>query len=177
MSSDNWCSPPEVDAGLWELNDGPVDCDPCSNERSIIRAHTTYATGGLVLPWNPRRRRKAKTYENPPYSNLLAWTLKGLYELGRASGPAELVRLVPVATSTAWWRHAVLAEGEPARRVPRPLVIFTRRIAFIDETNTVINGARFDAALFFYFVHDRARRIRQALRAFRSLTSWHREAS
>lgn len=177
MSSDNWCSPQVIDDDLGELNDGrPVDCDPCSNGRSLIRARVAYTTGGLILPWNPRRRPNAKTYENPPYSLLGPWTGKGLAELEREDGPTELVRLVPVATSTVWWRRAMLVEPR-RRRVPRPAVIFTRRLAFIDEDGSVVNGARFDAALIFYFVHDRRRRVRQALRAFANVTSWHLESA
>jgi DNA N-6-adenine-methyltransferase Dam len=171
-STDNWCSPPEVADPLEQYFDGPVDLDPCSNERSIIRARRAFVDKvGLMLAWD------TTTYENPPYSELDAWTDKGIQERSEAR-VRELVRLVPVATSTAWWRRA--AGVEPVMFKTRggrgfvyagiPLMVFTRRLKFIDEQNEIDSGARFDSVLMLYGATRR--RQQKFIREFASITSW-----
>ena len=162
MSTDDWCSPPEVAEPLEQLMGGPVDVDPCSNLRSIVRAKISYTAGGLHLPWG------RTTYENPPYSRMLLWTAKGLAEIQRRN-VFELVRLVPVATSAEWWRLAV---GESAyngvKAGRRPTIVFTKRLAFLDENGQAQGVARFDSALFYY-----GNRRSSFLREFKNITSWH----
>lgn len=180
MSTDDWCSPQVIAKGLRLL--GGVHADPCTNARSIVAAIVRYFAGGLHLPWRPprfRRRPVWTVYENPPYSKMGPWTDKGLTELTlAAAAPTELIRLVPVATSTAWWRRAMLEEPPEGldlelvrRRVPAPLVIFTSRLPFIDEAGRESDVARFDSALLCYFRYNRRRRVAQALRAFESVIS------
>lgn len=160
-----------------------MQADPCTNGRSIIKSIVRYTAGGLHLPWRPRRfirRRRWMVYENPPYSRLGAWTDKGILELmGKFEAvPTELIRLVPVAPSAAWWRRAHLLEApkgvdlyEMREEVPPPLVIYTKRLPFIDELGVEGETARFDSALFFYFHRERARRVQAAIKAFASITS------
>jgi hypothetical protein len=181
VSTDDWCSGAEVRDGLERL--GGVQADPCTNERSIIKSIVRYTAGGLHLPWRPRRyarRPRWLVYENPPYSRLGLWTDKGIRELlgDYGDAPTELIRLVPVATSAAWWRRAHLLEaprGVELKRVQKkinpPLVIYTKRLSFIDENGVSDGGARFDSVLFCYFQRDRGRRVQAALKAFAPITS------
>lgn len=164
MSMDHWCSPPEMADGLEDLFGGPVDCDPCSNARSIIRAVTAYTAGGTFLPWGRR------TYKNPPYSRLDLWTDVGIREI-RAGRVHELVNLEPVAPSTRWWRKAM---GEEPIEIdgdtiwaPKPVVMFTKRINFINEHGVVIKGARHDSVITYYGPRRQAFR-----RAFKHLERW-----
>ena len=87
-TSDSWCSPPEIADPLEEFYEGPVDVDPCSNDRSVIRARVAYTSGGLIRPWclPPNRNPKHTGYQNDPYSQAEVWT----YKRGReASGRSE----------------------------------------------------------------------------------------
>lgn len=181
MSTDDWCSPAVIRDGLKRL--GGVEADPCTNGRSIIKSLVRYTAGGLHLPWRPRRfarRKRWLVYENPPYSRLGAWTDKGILELmGRCgTAPTELIRLVPVAPSAAWWRRAHLVEAprgvdpeEMRELVDPPLVIYTKRLPFIDEEGVEGETARFDSAIFCYFQRERGRRLQTAIKAFADITS------
>jgi hypothetical protein len=181
VSTDDWCSPRVIRAGLEQL--GGVQADPCTNGRSIIKSTVRYTAGGLHLPWRPRayvRRRRWMVYENPPYSRLGLWTDKGIRELLGHYGPAptEIIRLVPVATSAAWWRRAHLIEAPKGLGLERvqdqidpPLVIYTKRLPFIDENGVEGQTARFDSVLFCYFQRERARRVQAAIKAFAPITS------
>lgn len=149
-SSDSYCTPPEVAEPLFEFFGGPVDLDPCSNPYSIIRAHRAYTAGGLHLPWGgfkiPRVGVAKTAYENNPYSKSTIWTRKGIEEM-KAHRVLELVRLVMVSTSTAWWKSAM----EDAPRNPR--LHFTKRLAFLlprRHNRDVEGGARFDSVLMYY---------------------------
>lgn len=125
-SSDAWCSPPEIADPLADFFGGPVDVDPCSNERSIIRAHVKYFSGGLVLPWERNADAPAgSVYQNDPYSQAGDWTTKMLREV--ASGRvAELVRLSMMSTSTYWWGAMCT---QPKRN---PRVLGLKRLEFLD---------------------------------------------
>ncbi len=177
MGLDNWCSPPEVADPLEQFFDGPVDFDPCSNDRSIIRARfVNDQPVGCLIPWFGAKRRTV--YENPPYSKLLAFTQKGILEMRdfrrqRYPEEPELVRLTTVATSTLWWRMAT--GREPVRTKDenvfsrRPTVVFTQRLFFINEQGIQnrSQSARFDSALFYY-----GPREKEFLREFKPITSW-----
>jgi len=124
--SDQWCSPPEIAAALWEFFHGPVGVDPCSNKRSVIRARLSYMRGGLVLPWRSANPRSPRTvFENPPYSQGTEWARKAIAEMG-CGNVCELVRLTMFVTSAAWWRGVCLT---PKRN---PRILGLRRLAFID---------------------------------------------
>lgn len=170
-SSDVWCSPHEVNHGVVELFKGPVILDPCSNERSIIQSKFAYTFGGLVKPW------MESDYENPPYSSTDDWTVKAIMEM-RAHRVDELVRLVMVSTSTAWWRwqcgtEPLILPGRKEHFAKNPRIAFTKRLRFIgDKTSTDEKlkqkfGARFDTVLVYY-----GRRERAFDKAFAHITKW-----
>ena len=170
MSTDDWCTPPEVDDCLFEFWGGPCDLDPCSNSVSIIRAKKALTAGGLHLPW------KRHTFENNPYSKMLRWVDKSGVEVAKGH-VRELVTLWPVATSTVWWKRAVglepippFAEGEKEIWMPNPQLVFPKRLAFLDENGQKVSGCRFDSVLFFYGKTERRRK--DFLHAFSNLTNW-----
>lgn len=178
MSTDDWCTPHVVDVCLYDFFGGPADLDPCSNNRSIMRARKALTAGGLHLPW------RKKTYSNPPYSQMLPWVEKGVREMTLDPKTAkarahceELVTLWPVAPSTIWWKRAVGLEPIPAmvkggREITamNPTLIFTKRLAFIDESGQAVSGCRFDSVLFFYGAKER--RHKDFLHAFAPLINW-----
>lgn len=157
-NSDSWCSPPEISGPLELFFGGPVACDPCSNDRSIIKAVKTFTRGGLVLPWGKT------TYENPPYSSTDIWTDKGIQEM-RAGRVVELVRLTMVSTSVKWWRRQCAI---PKRN---PRLLFTKRLSFLDpdaaQAGMKREGARFDTVLTYF-----GPRVKRFERHFKHLTTW-----
>lgn len=170
-STDTWCSPRVVGDGLVDFFHGPVDCDPCSNERSIIQARNAYTIGGLVKSW------METDYENPPYSTTDIWTIKGINEI-RLGNVSELVRLVMVSTSTVWWRHQcgtepIILPGRKEHYARNPRLLFTKRLKFIgdaassDAKLTKKHGARFDTVLVYY-----GRRVSAFDKAFARITKW-----
>jgi hypothetical protein len=169
-SMDDWCSPPEVTVPMVQVFQGPVGLDPCSNERSLVFARRCYrGKVALLLPWDDE-----SNYENPPYSELPSFTAKGLREIVRVDHTTDLLRLVPAATSTGWWRLAVGAEpllvGRREVRARKPLVIFTKRLSFIGTNGRKQTSARFDCALILHTTKTSLRR--RALREFSAITSW-----
>ncbi len=179
-SSDSWCTPYEVSLPLVQFFGGPVGCDPCSNDRSIIKSDRRYVAGGLHQPWGGWKMAGGKiartAYKNPPYSKTALWTEKGILELeggltDRHGNINELVDLVMASTSTAWWGRGM----RDTKRNPR--VIFTKRLAFIDPRPRKVRGedkrglktasARFEPALIYY-----GSRIRAFEREFATITSW-----
>lgn len=165
--TDEWCSPPEIADALVEFFDGPVDVDPCSNARSIIKAVLAYTSGGLVLPWClpaglARDSRKTRScYENFPYSQGDLWTAKALHEI-KVGNVTELVRLSMASTSTHWWADMC---NKP-RRNPRILAL--RRMVFIDPTEQGRKFvSRFEPALTYI-----GPRTRQFDKTFAHLTRW-----
>lgn len=174
MSRDDWCSPPEVAEPMVQVFQGPVGVDPCSNERSLIRARHAYCGQvGLLLPWVVDED-DASAYENPPYSELPAFTDKGVYEVVSVEHDLDLLRLVPAATSTGWFRRAVGVDpvlvGRRELRVHPPLIMFTKRLSFIGANGRKQTSARFDCALILHTTKSSLRR--RALREFASITSW-----
>lgn len=78
---------------------GPVDLDPCSNERSVIQARRTFGLSrgqdGLVL--SRFVSSKTRTFINPPYSRgqVIRWVM--------AYRHTRFTFLVRCDTSTDWW--------------------------------------------------------------------------
>lgn len=165
-TSDSWCSPPEVGDPLEQFFDGPVDVDPCSNARSIIRAVLALSSGGLVLPWRLPDERKARgtVYENPPYSKGGVWTDKALNEMS-VGNVTELVRLVMFQPSTRWWVDQC---SKPSRN---PRILGLKRLAFLDpfaaDAGKKRMGCRFEPALIYF-----GSRVARFDREFRSITRW-----
>ncbi len=153
MTSDEWCSPPEVADPLFEFW-GIADGDPCSNDRSVIRARERYTWGGLTRPW------WEKTYENHPYSQNDPWTQKAIYEM-KIGNVAELVILCMTATSTQWWQGLMTKP----RRNPR--VLLTKRLKFLGPDGKPVDSSRFEPALIYY-----GGRAKAFDKEFRHLTMW-----
>ena len=162
--SDSWCSPPEISDGLLEMFQGPVDVDPCSNERSIIRARMAFTAHGLALPWRLPRPVDRTGYQNDPYSQAAAWTYKMLHELA-VGNVREHVRLCMMSTSTQWWAD----QCHKPRRNPRILAL--RRLEFLDPFLRWGSGgtgvARFEPALLYW-----GPRPARFTKVFAHLTRW-----
>lgn len=154
MSSDEWCSPPEVGNLLFDFW-GYADYDPCSNVRSIIKSHdVAIKIGGLVRPY------KKKTWQNHPYSKNDVWAPKAITEL-KAGNVRELVILCMTATSTQWWQSLMTKP----RRNPR--VICTKRLRFLDANGKPVDSSRFEPALIYY-----GSRTTKFDRCFKPITMW-----
>ena len=170
-ASDAWCSPQEIADPLAEFIGGPVDVDPCSNDRSVILAHVKYYSGGLILPWM-RDTRQGTVYQNDPYSQAATWTAKMLYEI-RLGHVTELVRLSMMSTSTEWWSDMC---NKPRRN---PRVLGLKRLYFRPDPDFVSKAApktkksndrmtcRFEPALTYI-----GPREKQFTKAFAHLTRW-----
>jgi DNA N-6-adenine-methyltransferase (Dam) len=155
ISSDSLCTPPEITVPLYELWGGPPLCDPCSNEHAIVKAKHVYTFGGLHRRWYDT------TYMNQPYSTNGPWIDKAVYEM-KLGHVSELVILCMTATSTTWWRNAMVKP----RRNPR--VICTRRIAFWGPNGKPLkHGARFDTSLIYYGKH-----VKKFDRLFKHVARW-----
>lgn len=164
MTSDEWCSPPEIARGLYNLFGGPVGVDPCSNDRSIIQSILRHSSGGLVLPWcRPLLIGKAAdtAYSNWPYSKNEPWSAKAVHEL-HVGNLAELVILCMTAASTVWWKNLM---HKPKRN---PRVICTKRLKFIGPTGKPVDSSRFEPALIYY-----GRRTKAFDREFKSIAMWN----
>lgn len=163
-TSDCWCSPPEICDPLAELFGGPVDVDPCSNDRSIVQARLALTRGGLVLPWRLPKPVNHAVYENFPYSDGGTWTAKMLHELATGNFK-EIVRLCMMSTSTLWW----LSMCHRPRRNPRILAL--KRIKFLDpdakEPGKRRTTCHFEPALIYI-----GPRVREFTRTFSHLTRW-----
>lgn len=93
---DSWCTP------KWFVNYLPVfDLDPCSNERSHIRAKhkLTIDDNGLATPWDDFAKYPL-VWCNPPYSDVMPWA-KMAMECAAVGG--TVVMLVKLDPSTKWW--------------------------------------------------------------------------
>lgn len=173
-TSDSWCTPPEITEPLEQFMQGPVDVDPCSNSRSIVRARMTMRSGGLIRPWRMETPVNRSVYQNDPYSKSGVWTDKMLYEL--ASGNVEeLVRLCTMATSTQWW-EAMCGTSEMVvpvglGNIRNPKILGIKRVAFLDPFNPdpgeKRQGCRFEPALVYF-----GSRPREFCNAFAHLTRW-----
>ena len=107
-SNQHWCTPQKyVDAVRSFLGD--IDLDPCSNERSIVRAGREYRlpVDGLRESWDFRR-----IYVNPPYgadkdrgTTIKHWLARCAE--ANANFGSEVVALVPVAANTSHWKDYV----------------------------------------------------------------------
>jgi hypothetical protein len=111
VTSDSWCTPKWLADLL-----GLFYIDPCSNDRSHIRADLTFTGGGdhdcgLTASWG-----RSSVFVNPPYSNPLPWCER----LRDHDGPwCALLKLDP---STRWW--AALMAASPT------VAPFRKRIKF-----------------------------------------------
>jgi len=169
--SDAWCSPPEIADPLADFHGGPVDIDPCSNEQSIILARMAYTHSGLVLPWCLKRPVARSGYQNDPYSQAEAWTVKMLTEF-KLGNVREHIRLCMMSTSSRWWSMQCML----TRRNPRILAL--KRIPFLRPPNLpskaknkraamTRQGCRFEPALIYF-----GPRAAAFTKTFAHLTRW-----
>lgn len=89
--SDEWCTPAKLTEAM-----GWFDLDPCSNERSCVRAGARIALpdDGLAVPWTGR------VFVNPPYSDVLPWVNKACVSTHRGANVWMLLKLDP---TTRWF--------------------------------------------------------------------------
>lgn len=137
MTSDEWCSPPEVISPIPIVWGHRALFDPCSNRRSIVGAEVELLTGGLTRSW------QNFSWVNWPYSQNDAWSAKALYEM-RVGNVSEMIVLCMMAASTLWWQRMML---KPKRN---PRVIATKRLKFIGPHGEKIDSSRFEPALIYY---------------------------
>ncbi len=168
MSHDHFCTPRNVSDMLWRFYDKrPVGLDPATNEHSIIRARRKFFAGALQLPWDA-----TTIWENPPYSAIEPFTDHGILQLVKPKSKIrEWIRLVPAATSTAWFRKTAGVEPVIVKGIeiyaPPPLALFTKRLKFIDPYAKTKESAMFDTVLFYF-----GKRRERFIKAFESITSW-----
>lgn len=163
IDSDSLCTPRLILEPVYEIFQGPVDTDPCSNPHSIVKARQSFHEHGLALPWS-YNRRAAKTWQNHPYSINLPWQVKACFEM-RIGNVSELLVLCMAAPSTYWWSGFMVA--------PRvnPRVIFTERLKFLGpDGRPMKDTARFDTALIYY--PQRRAQVGKFDRLFSHVTRW-----
>lgn len=110
------------------------DLDPCSNDRSHIRARWSFSLekklDGLKLPW------MGTVYENWPYANPKPWAIKTMHEL-RIGNCTDAIVLCKLDGSTDWWD--IITSWEPEALPDEPLHqppdlwIFNDRIQFDED--------------------------------------------
>lgn len=159
ISSDAWCSPPEIAAPLHHMYGRPIGTDPCTNERSIVRAHRRLTAGGLTLPWGVDGIPD-DAYANWPYSQNDPWATKARAELD-AARISELVILCMTASSTQWWRSLMIKP----RRNPRVLAL--KRVKFLGPDGKPVDSSRFEPSIIYY-----GPRAKKLDREFASITMW-----
>ena len=118
----------------WIINTlGPFDLDvAASAENAKAPRYYTKEQNGLDLPWED-----ARVWCNPPFAKIIPWVMKAEEELELGTF-WELFLLVPVSSSTAWFRKAYFLCTE--------LYLFDKRLQFEGAPGT----AREDHCLFYY---------------------------
>lgn len=167
---DHWNTPPEVLAPVIAMF-GTVDCDPCTNARSIVPAALRYdgsspEQDGLLQPW------QGNAFVNPPYSRgqPALWLAKAAEE--RLVRGVESLVLLNVATSTRYFAaHAPAhvgdladnfgVERQRARRAASRVGFWRERIAFLD-CGVPIEGNRFEQVILYFGARER--RFRESFR-------------
>lgn len=106
-NSEHWCTPKNVLDAVSEFNGGePIGLDPCSNERSIVDARTTWnfdgevGIDGLAQEWCGH----GLVFVNPPYGDELSLWMRKI-RLEAANG-VEIIALVPSRTDCGWFQLA-----------------------------------------------------------------------
>lgn len=124
----DWNTPPEVLDIIRKF--ARIGLDPCSNNRSKVKASAAWLSGGLEVEWGGF----GLVYVNPPYGRALgAWSEKIVAEAKKGT---EMIVLVPSRTDTRWfqrlfyecdricfWKGRITFEGAPAP-APFPSAVF-----------------------------------------------------
>lgn len=115
--NEHWPTPNVV---LQPLRDhlGPILLDPCSNDKSIVRAVTEWtgpAAGGvdgLARGW----QFNGLVYVNPPYGRKIVPWVKKCKDEGdiakAAANGTEIVLLGPARTDTKWFQRLILPSAD-----------------------------------------------------------------
>lgn len=118
--SDSACTP----LALCELLPW-VDFDPCSNDRSQVKARWAWSlekgVDGLKMRW------LGSGYMNFPYSNPMPFCVKALTEM-QIGNCTELITLCKLDPSTEWWK--VLTKYDP-----HSIIRNEGRIDFVEALN------------------------------------------
>ena len=135
-----WQTPPELVDRLVEAY-GPLALDPCTSVDNPLGAawFLTETTDGLLGPWS-REILHGLIFVNWPYSreNNPLWAHKVQYEGAARGSEVTVAALVPVATSTKWWRVMK----------PDEYHFLPKRVAHIDpDTGERVRGSNFDSAV------------------------------
>jgi hypothetical protein len=102
--SDDWCTPEEVLALVYQLGD--IALDPCSNPWSRVKARQRISRpdNGLAVDWLKLTESGDLIWVNPPFSSPRPWVeacaRAGAYD-------RRVLLLAPVATTQ--WAHLALA--------------------------------------------------------------------
>ena len=136
-----WGPPAVLLDRVWSF--APVGLDPCASAQNVVRAKVQFPKDGCLRDW--ATEKGYTVFVNPPHSQLLQWARK--MELEAFKGH-EIIALLPVRPSTAWFRTVLNAE---------PLMLFWQgRLKFTDAEH----AAPF-ASMLCYF-GDREGRFRRA---------------
>lgn len=145
IDRDAWCTPKWLAEAI-----GEVDLDPCSNERTHIRARSTFRLdfGEDGLARAEGVHQASCVFINPPYSNVTPWIA--------AYGHTRFVFLLKLDPSTKWFQ-ALIARTE--------LVLIPRgtRVAFEPPPGVPpdkANANPFPHALFYAHATDATDAIR-----------------
>jgi hypothetical protein len=108
----SWCTPPEIVGPLhrlWPI----VGLDPCSNERSIVKAVRTYTIDDGLEPHRQRWAVGETVYFNPDFADTAPWVTKASGHIGGAIG------CVLCDPSVSWWERVWTADAIcfPRRRI------------------------------------------------------------
>ena len=134
-----WQTPPELVEKLVRAY-GPLFLDPCTADDNPLGAQHffTKETNGL-RSW-PAFIGKGLVFINWPYSarNNPVWAAHVQAEAMKRRGDTTIAALVPVATSTKWWRSLR----------PNEYHFLPNRIAHVDpDTGLRVTGSNFDSAV------------------------------
>jgi len=131
--TDCWNSPREIVDKVVEFFGGPVELDPCSNDRDnpnipCIRCFTE-EDDGLAHQWNAN-----SVFVNHPYSDSKHWIpyARRQFDEGNAE---EMILLIKLDISTKWFRSIA----------DRPWIAISKRLKFGDSKG----AAPFQSALIY----------------------------
>ena len=131
--TDCWNTPTEIVDKVVEFFGGPVELDPCSNDRDnpnipCIRCFTE-EDDGLAHQWNAN-----SVFANHPYSDSKHWIpyARRQFDEGNAE---EMILLIKLDISTKWFRSIA----------DRPWIAISKRLRFGDSKS----AAPFQSALIY----------------------------
>jgi hypothetical protein len=158
----NWFTPAWLIDRIHEVC--PISFDPATEEGAPWKPPFYRTLNGHVVPIGSdasingvmsRTAGDSIWFLNPPYGRKLLTPF--LEEATASEYPG--VMLLPVRTSTKWWRTHV---------APFPRMYFNRRIAFLHPTYlTPVKGTKFDSAL--VMVNCSAQQVDSLVYAFKDL--------